>query len=276
MDKIYTNPLLNIISSLHKHELLRSQKLLETSRNVCTVAFLFSKHALINKGLSAQSVSPPLPPSDFAFIKWRGKVSLLSLPPLPFLWLKHRKVPDFILHKCINHSCVILKCSGMLCWGCHNPPKWPGVHFMPAWTACVPAGIGAGHCSQGARSSRAVMFRNLGSAERARRSQEERGRGEGNEGDVVVAKRSCPLSGSAAHPSLCRGAPRVCCWPPPHDGGMGSTWWPRWPWALELREHLEGAPLQPFPAQERTAGAWLGNGTCGLLWWGAEPCLCAE
>lgn len=41
MDKIYMKQLLKIINSLHKHELLRSQKLMETSRNECTVAFLF-------------------------------------------------------------------------------------------------------------------------------------------------------------------------------------------------------------------------------------------
>lgn len=82
MDKIYKTQLLNIISSLHKHELLRSQKLLETSRNECTVAFLFSKHALINKGLSAQTVSPP-PSVRFCFHQVEGKVSLLCLPP-PF------------------------------------------------------------------------------------------------------------------------------------------------------------------------------------------------
>lgn len=83
MDKIYKPQLLNIISSLHKHELLRSQKLLETSRNECTVAFLFSKHALINKGLSAQTVSPPAASIWFCFHQVEGKVSLLSLPP-PF------------------------------------------------------------------------------------------------------------------------------------------------------------------------------------------------
>lgn len=131
MDKIYKTQLLNIISSLHKHELLRSQKLLETSRNECTVAFLFSKHALINKGLSAQTVSPPPPPSDFAFIKWRGKCHF-SVFLLPFVWLEHRKVPDFILHKPIIHSCDALKCSGGLCWGYYNttpPPERPGVLF---------------------------------------------------------------------------------------------------------------------------------------------------
>lgn len=80
----------------------------------------FSKHALINKGFSAQLVSPSCHPHQLSFYQ-AERESVTSLSPASlFFGLKHRKVPDFSLSKSVTHSCDIQKCSFGFCWGCHS------------------------------------------------------------------------------------------------------------------------------------------------------------
>lgn len=174
MDKIYKTQLLNIISSLHKHELLRSQKLLEISWNECTVAFLFLKHALINKGLAPRLFFPRPVSIRFCFHQVEGKVSLLSLPP-PFCLAGvqegARLHPSWDNDSQLWYPKMLRHVVLGLLQQQHALQNGQGFNFMPSWTAR----IGAGVWRQATRSYRAVTSTSLGRAERAGCSRERHG-----------------------------------------------------------------------------------------------------
>lgn len=225
--------------------------------------FFFSKHALINEGLRAQSVSPPLPPpSDFAFIKWKKKVSLLSLLPPPFLWPEAQKGARHQPMQVRRLQLWYPKMLRRVVLGVSQQQRplqtGQGFHFMSCLDCWGRSRRLRSSCQE-LKSSHLHVFGQCregkvltGGAWKKRRWWGECGSG----------WRSHPCCGTATHPSWCRCAHSVSCWSPPLDVGVGIMWWPQCSWVSKLWEHSEGS----FPAQERITGAWFGNGICGLLW----------